>query len=284
MPPLGLLLDVDGPIASPITRSIAIDTITRDIVTLANAGVPVVFNTGRSAPFVRDAIVKPLLTAGLAPGARVFAVCEKGAVWFGATMNNFSGVQVERSLALPPVIVEDLRALLEDRYTDFVYWDPDKHAMVSFEQRTDVASDVFLEARDRLASDAVDLVASHGIDVVLEARGSGSATTVRVEPTIISVDIESAALGKDLGASRALDLLAPSGELPRVWRTVGDSRSDYAMADLLHERGFEVAHVDVRPADGVPDKPYEVITEGQLINDEAGAAFLSRCARALEIE
>ena len=31
--------------------------------------------------------------------------------------------------------------------------------------------------------------------------------------------------------------------------TVGDSRSDYGMADHLHENGFDVAHVDVRPAD-----------------------------------
>ena len=48
------------------------------------------------------------------------------------------------------------------------------------------------------------------------------------------------------------------------------------MADWLHEQGYSVAHVDVRPADGVPDKPYPVLTAGDLIHDEAGAAFLAR--------
>ena len=83
-------------------------------------------------------------------------------------------------------------------------------------------------------------------------------------------------VGKDLGAERALRLI--DGDIPHTWRTVGDSRTDYAMADYLHEHGYSVAHVDVRPADGVPEKPYPVLIEGALTNDDAGAAFLLRCA------
>ena len=77
--PLGLLLDVDGPIASPITRTLAIPSIAADLVELAAAGVPIVFNTGRSDAFIRAQVVGPLLDAGLPAGARVHAVCEKGA-------------------------------------------------------------------------------------------------------------------------------------------------------------------------------------------------------------
>ena len=44
-------------------------------------------------------------------------------------------------------------------------------------------------------------------------------------------DMESERAGKALGARRALDLLRGDGPLPRSWHTVGDSRSDYAMAD-----------------------------------------------------
>ena len=102
----------------------------------------------------------------------------------------------------------------------------------------------------------------------------------RVDPTIISTDIESVRLGKDLGAERALELLAEDGELPVAWRTVGDSRSDYAMADWLHANGHDVAHVDVRPADGVPATEYPVLTSASgLIHDEAGAEFLARWVR-----
>ncbi len=287
LPPLGLLLDVDGPIASPVSRSIAIPSIVADLVTLANLGVPIVFNTGRSDSFVRDKVVKPLLAAGLSPDARAFAVCEKGAVWFGLTMNNFDGINVDRTLALPSDVLDDLRALLDDRYSDTMFWDAPKHAMASLEQRTDVSSADFLEARDRYAADAFDLLAARRLGVELDAtagldaRRTAGEVTLRIEPTVISVDVESVALGKALGARRALELLAAYGPLPRVWRTVGDSRSDYAMADHLHEEGFEVAHVDVRPSDGVPEKPYRVVIEGELIHDEAGAAFLAHWVREL---
>ena len=47
------------------------------------------------------------------------------------------------------------------------------------------------------------------------------------------------------------------------------------MADYVHSLGIEVAHVDVRPSEGVPATPYRVVVEGDLIHDAAGAAFLA---------
>jgi hypothetical protein len=108
--------------------------------------------------------------------------------------------------------------------------------------------------------------------------GPNGEVTVRVDPTIISTDIEHPALGKDLGAQRAILLAREHGlAIPHVWRTMGDSRTDYAMADWLHANGYSVAHVDVRPADGVPVTPYPVLTaDAGLVHDDAAAVFLSR--------
>lgn len=277
---IGMLLDVDGPIASPESRRIAIPSITRDLVTIANLGVPVVFNTGRSDTFIRDQVIKPMLLGGLAPDARVFGICEKGAVWFGATMSNFSGVHVDASVEIPRDIVQDLHALLHGQFTDTMFWDDTKRAMVSVEQRTDVAVSEFLPAQERFNAAAFEIFERHDVGIVWGDRSSGDGA-FRIDPTIISTDIESVVLGKDFGARRALEQLEGSGPLPHTWRTVGDSRTDYAMADYLHDAGFEVAHVDVRPADGIPPKPYEVIVEGDLIHDEAGAAFLAHWVREL---
>ena len=47
-PPFGILLDVDGPVSSPVTRTVA-PSLLADVGSLLAAGVPVVFNTGRSA-------------------------------------------------------------------------------------------------------------------------------------------------------------------------------------------------------------------------------------------
>ena len=56
---LGLLFDVDGPLASPVSRSIRIPSILDDLVALTAAGVPIALITGRSDVFVRDRVIAP---------------------------------------------------------------------------------------------------------------------------------------------------------------------------------------------------------------------------------
>ncbi len=148
----------------------------------------------------------------------------------------------------------------------------------------------YLAEQELFDAEAVDLMARHGLGVVRldhHAPDSDDAVDYRVDPTIISTDIESVRLGKDLGASRAVELLAAQGITPQAWRTVGDSRTDYAMADWLHHNDHPVKHVDVRPADGVPVKPYDVLTAtdlglgGDVIHDDAGGAFLRSWREAM---
>ena len=74
----------------------------------------------------------------------------------------------------------------------------------------------------------------------------------------------------------ALDWFAARDVTAERWWSAGDSRSDYRMADEVHRRGIPVAHLDVRPGDGMLDRPYDVVVEGDLIHDAAGAAFLRR--------
>ena len=116
--------------------------------------------------------------------------------------------------------------------------------------------------RDDVAARVEDLLAERGL-----------AEEVRVAPSVISVDVEHRSSGKDLGVERCFDLLAEAGTpVPERWLTAGDSRSDYAMADRLHERGLAVEHMDVRPADGVPEKPYGVVTAAILAERGIGDA------------
>lgn len=278
-PLLGLLLDVDGPIASPVTRTVAIESIISDLVTLADAGIPIVFNTGRSDAFLREEVVAPLVAAGLPRHARVFAVCEKGAVWFAITPEGAGEINVSHELAVPAAYGEAIEQLVTERYAGHMFFDHTKRAMVSIEQHTHVDNADYKVQQAQFDAAAFTEMSRHGLGV--EHRGVTAADAAggvgyRIDPTIISTDIESIRLGKDLGAMRAIEMLVPNGPLPLQWRTVGDSRTDYAMADWLHAQGYQVAHVDVRPGDGIPETPYPVLTAGDLIHDEAGAAFLSR--------
>ncbi|PWC03232.1 hypothetical protein [Agromyces badenianii] len=282
-PLLGLLLDVDGPIASPVTRTIAIPSIARDLAALANAGNPVIFNTGRSDAFIAEQVVPPLLAAGLEPGAPVWAICEKGAVWAEIDRDGLGEVFVDLDLAMPADFAADMRAYVEAHFDEFGFFDGTKRAMVSVEQHVHVASDAYLAARPRFDAHAHETLASRGFGTVREGDERPDAAGRvhwRIDPTIISTDVESVRLGKDLGAERAVELLAERGIRPQHWRTMGDSRGDYRMADWLAERGESVRHVDVRPAEGIPATAYRVLTAGDLIHDEAGAVFLSRWVRA----
>jgi hypothetical protein len=278
-PPFGLLLDVDGPVASPVTRSISEPGLLDSLRTLAAAGVPIVFNTGRSDAFLQVEVVEPLLAAGFPAGARVHAVCEKGAVWFSITAAGAGEVHVDEHLAVPAAYGHAIERLVDERYGATMFFDRTKRAMVSVEQRLDVSAERYLAQRQAFDADALEAFADLGLGARwLEQVRPDAAGRVdyRVDPTIISTDLESVLLGKDRGAERALELLATDGPVPLAWRTVGDSRTDYAMADWLHAQGLEVAHVDVRPVDGVPATPYPVLAAQRSTNDAAGAAWLTR--------
>jgi hydroxymethylpyrimidine pyrophosphatase-like HAD family hydrolase len=288
-PPLALLLDVDGPVASPLTRTVQ-PGIIADLLALAAAGIPVIFNTGRSDAFIREQVMEPMIAAGMPAGILIHAICEKGAVWFSYTASGPGAVHVDRELAIPQAFGDDVRRLVAEDYATHMFYDETKRAMVSVEQHIAVANSDYREEQALFDADAMELMGRHGLGVVRldhHAPNSDDRIDYRVDPTIISTDIESVRLGKDLGASRAVELLAAQGITPQAWRTVGDSRTDYAMADWLHHNDHPVKHVDVRPADGVPDKPYGILTAADLglgdevIHDDAGAAFLRHWRNAL---
>lgn len=288
-PPLALLLDVDGPVASPVTRNVKAEIIA-DLVALATAGIPVIFNTGRSDAFIREQVMNPMIAAGIPAGTIIHAICEKGAVWFSYTNEGPGPIHVDRELAVPQAYGDDVRRLVAEDYASHMFFDETKRAMVSVEQHISVANADYLDEQKLFDADAMELMAKHGLGVVRldhHEPDSDDQVDYRVDPTIISTDIESIRLGKDLGASRAVELLAAQGITPQAWRTVGDSRTDYAMADWLHHNDHAVKHVDVRPADGVPEKPYDILTaedlglDSTIIHDDAGGAFLRGWREAL---
>ena len=282
-PDLGLLLDVDGPVASPVTRTIAIDSIARDLVDLVAAGVPIAFITGRSHEFIADVVIPALQEAGLReallrPGTRMFGVFEKGGAWSTIDADGMGEPTIDRSVAFSADAVDAIRDLVERRFADTMFFDETKRAMISVEQRKDVGSEDYRPSQRAFQDQAFAVLTGQGVGLRYEEQSvadSDGAVPFRIDPTVISTDIESIRLDKDHAAQRALEHFRAQGPMPSTWLSVGDSRSDYLMADQLHTEGFETAHLDVRPGDGILDRPYTVLTEGDLIHDEAFAAHLT---------
>jgi hypothetical protein len=156
--------------------------------------------------------------------------------------------------------------------------------MATVEARTDVPAEAYARAQAAFDAQLLAALTAAGLGVLLRDTAvpdAGGRTPWRIDPSVIATDVQSAAAGKDLGARRALELLAADGDLPQAWETVGDSATDYAMADQLHALGHRVRHVDVRPTGALPARPYPVSTVEGLTDDAAGAAHLHELARRL---
>ncbi|MGY1605461.1 hypothetical protein [Geodermatophilus sp. SYSU D00815] len=282
-PPLGLLLDVDGPVASPVTRTVS-PGLLADLRALLGAGIPVVLNTGRSDAFVVERVLTPLVRAGLDGATRLHAVCEKGAVWTTAGPDGVGEVHVDAALAVPEECHRLFAALVGDGFGDAMFVDATKRTMATVEARTDVPADHYARRQRAFDAELVAGLTAAGLGVRLRDRSFPDATgrtPWRVDPSVIATDVESVEAGKALGARRALQLLSADGPLPATWTTVGDSRTDYAMADQLHALGHDVTHVDVGPLPARADTPYPVRTVPGLVDDAAGAAHLRALVTAL---
>jgi hypothetical protein len=279
-PRLGLLLDVDGPVSSPETRTVAASLLA-DLGVLLSAGIPVVLNTGRSTDFAAERVVRPLVAAGLSPAARLHAICEKGGSWLSAGPDGVGDVRTDPALRVPAAVRHLLDALVAEGYGDAMFVDRTKRVMATVEARTDVPNRVYLERQRAFDADLLAGLTAAGLGVRLREETFPDAegrTPWRIDPSVIATDVESDASGKALGARRALALLAADGPLPRTWHTIGDSRSDYAMADHLHGLGYEVTHVDVGPRPPLTDRPYAVITVPGLVYEHAGESHLRALA------
>jgi hypothetical protein len=275
-PPLGILLDVDGPVSSPVTRTVAAPLLA-DVRALLAAGIPVVLNTGRSVDFVADQVVDRLAADGLPSAARLHAICEKGGVWTSAGPDGAGEVHTDPALRVPDVARRLFEELVGDGYGDAMFVDRTKRVMVTAEARTDVPNERYLQRQRAFDAALLDGLIAAGLGVrVRDERypDADGRTPWRIDPSVIATDVESDDSGKALGARRALRLLAEDGPLPRAWHTVGDSRSDYAMADQLHDLGYEVTHVDVGPQPPLTDRPYAVTTVPGLRYESAGELHL----------
>jgi hypothetical protein len=277
----GLLLDVDGPISSPITRTVSQPGLLEALVTLANSGVPIAFNTGRGDDFLVREVSGPLYAAGMHEDALVWGIGEKGGTWF--RFGSPEQLVVDENLIVPDDVRQKMQHLAEGEFSDLVFFDDSKRTMVSLEQRLDITLD---GAVAQIVLDAGFDISWHGnISAELKALETdpavnGNRTNYRIDSSVLATDVEHSRTGKDIGARRFIDLLLEQGITPpQRWFTMGDSRSDYKMTDWLFAHGFTASHVDVRPSEQLPQTDYPVLTHPSLIFDEAGEFFLSAWAR-----
>lgn len=277
-PPIALLADVDGPICNPDAKSITDARIIPALLSLLENNVPVVFNTGRSAHFVEHNVFAPLLARNASHLHLLHAVCEKGVVWISLTDEGGIKHHIDQAISVPPQLHPLIRELVDRKYASTMFYDETKESMVSVERRHDVDDATYKAAQAPFINDLEELIRENGYTYTFASDNSEVTADLQLDPSIISVDIESPNVGKDLGAARAYEMLQTENALPQKWWTIGDSRTDYAMAQWLHDRGESVEHVDVAAVPSQLQRSYAVTIPASGIHDDAGGAFVERLA------
>lgn len=239
------IFDVDGVLTIPDSREFDRE-IMEDIAERLTKGDPVILNTGRSISWVQQRIIARLYHAHNVKDPSVlqnlFVVGEKGGTWLTFDEKGLMQEHKDDSISVPQDLQDTVKRIVEEQFPKTMFFDKTKRTMISTEmQEVDdkrfegqVSLEDFQRDQARLVEIFKDLLKSRGLEEVLE-----------IDPTTIATDIQNKHVGKDFAIRKALTWLTAKGFSIQKFITFGDSKSDVAMAEELHENGQNVEFVFV---------------------------------------
>lgn len=254
------IFDVDGVITHPQEKRADHDVL-EAIAKRLKKGEPVILNTGRSISWLQQEVIARLYYAhsltDKSAMQNLFLIGEKGGAWMGFDEEGMMDPVPHKdgSISVPKGIQDRIRQLVKDEFSDTMFYDESKVTMVSVEEslrspnETDEEHQAkFEEAQRRLVQRLNDIVSEEHLE------------DFKVDPTTIATDLESKQVGKDFGIQRALAWLKQRGLKVNNFVTFGDSKSDFAMANQLHNEGYNVKHIHVGKDEDIPaETAYEII-------------------------
>ena len=236
------LFDIDGVLSNPSEKRVVHNELFSQIASLIENNEPVAFNTGRSVEWTLNNIVSQLGDRLSSPSSlkKVCIIGEKGNTW--ATFDEQGALYqgASEKVSIPVDLKQKVDDLIANDHEFGAFMtsktDPHKVTMLSFE-KTATPNEVsdqehqehFRSVQDRFANEIKDIIESLNLGQSFD-----------VDRTTIATDIQSVHAGKDLGASRFLDMLHETNITLNHANFVayGDSESDLAMANRLEENGL----------------------------------------------
>lgn len=259
-PPLcAYLFDVDGVLTNPWTKKVEREGIFTQLQKRLAMRMIVCLNSGRAANFLQGEILDPLRSRfnDSSLMENVVAIGEKGGVLITHDESDQRIVRIEKDLQVPLPIQEQIKTLLEEKYSATMFYDYAKLTMVTLEalpleQMGGKTPDDFKRAQTELCRD---------LQTILDQAGLSS--RFRIDPTGIATDVESILTGKAHGADIFIQYLNNRGLYPKQFKCFGDSRSDIEM----HKRLIAL---------GLPSKFIFVGEREKLINEQTdGIIFMA---------
>lgn len=221
------LFDVDGPITDPELKEVVEEELLDTIAEQIQLGEPVGFNTGRSTAWVMERVVPHVLerVEDKSTLSNFVVIGEMGGTWVTFDEEGNPRHGKSQQLTVPEKMHQRVQQLVDEKYSDVMFVDPDKVTMVSIEMRQGQTVDVFDMRRAELGNELQQILTETGTESIFH-----------VDHTTIATDIQSHNAGKALGAERFVQLLKLLEIKPDQYLTFGDSVSDLKMAEELVRR------------------------------------------------
>jgi hydroxymethylpyrimidine pyrophosphatase-like HAD family hydrolase len=236
------LFDVDGVLTNPAEKRVMHPEIFDEIIKRLEKGEPVGLNTGRSIDFVAENILAPLeeRVTDKTLLNNVFAIGEKGGVWI-TYKDGERTEEIDQEITVPAKLIEETRRIVEEDFSDIMFFDDTKRTMISVEMQKSADLQVFGKRQAELIEALKKLIAKY------------PEKELKIDPTTIATDIENIHVGKALGARRFLRMLEVRGINPAEFTAFGDSASDFEMYDELLASGKKAKFVFVGKNSGRDD-------------------------------
>lgn len=216
------VFDVDGVLSDPTLKQVTVKENLEIIVDLLKNDNPIALNTGRSTDFVLSKIFSLLLNylPDKSKLANLFASCEKGAVDIVFDDLGNHQILVDKNFSVPAIIQNQTRTLIENKYSALAFYDETKLSMISVEMNDGVLIEEFSAIQKEIDNDLEQILSSNNL-----------ATDLKIDPSIISTDIENKKVGKHLGVEKFINWAIAKNKVIKNLVFFGDSKADLKMVE-----------------------------------------------------
>ena len=204
-----------------------------EITLLLLKGEPVALVTGRSLDWLIDRVVGKFKERidDIKLLNNFFVVGEKGGVW-GVFENGRLHRDLDKQRAIPKSMRDRVKQLVEDKFSDVMFFDSTKQTMITVEMNEGVSEKKFKSRQDELNRELENIL-----------REANLLSALKIDSIRISTDIQYKDIDKGFAAQIASHLIKSKGFKPQKFMTFGDIKSDVQMAQRLHKEGFAVEFV-----------------------------------------
>lgn len=230
------IFDIDGVVTNPSEKKVNKPQILVHIASKLKNGEPVAFNTGRSSSWLIEHVINPLLE--MIDNRRILdnfiAVGEKGGTWIIFDKDGTIKQHKDASISVPESLQQQVKKLIEANYSESMIYDNSKQTMISTEMNNGLSIEEYKKDQNKLTLQLKKLLQENNF-----------LDKLKIDPTTIAVDVENKHVGKGFAIERILDLFKKKGIKPKQFIAFGDSPSDIAMAEKLHERNLTFTFIFV---------------------------------------